>query len=108
MTASRNAMLKRLFLVGALALAGTAAANPLFGKQKPGGRSPADGFLPQGRTAPEDQPPRFNQGLDAGDAARQAQSLNGGGRVLSVEEANGGWRVKLLKDGNVRFVFVPQ
>lgn len=40
-------------------------------------------------------------------AARIAQKLNGGGRVLSVEPAAGGWRVKLLKDGDVRIVFVP-
>ncbi len=43
----------------------------------------------------------------AQDAAREAQQLNGGGRVLSVDSATGGWRVKLLKDGNVRMVFVP-
>jgi hypothetical protein len=39
--------------------------------------------------------------------ARQAQRLNGGGRVLSVEAVEGGYRVKLLKDGDVRIVFVP-
>ncbi len=54
-------------------------------------------------SAPRADPP----GLDANAAARQAQSMNGGGRVLSVEEARSGWRVKLLKDGNVRIVFVP-
>lgn len=64
-----------------------------------------DGFIPRGRIA--DDEGEAAKKLKANDAALQAQSINGGGRVLSVEEARDGWRVKLLKDGNVRIVFVP-
>lgn len=80
-------------------------ALPLFGKSKPGDAPGiGDGFVPQGREQRHNDP---DPGLSAKEAARQAQSINGGGRVLSVDEATGGWRVKLLKEGNVRFVFVP-
>lgn len=61
---------------------------------------PAAGFsAAEDRTEDED--------LSASEAARQAQQLNGGGRVLSVEQAHDGWRVKLIKNGDVRIVFVP-
>jgi len=90
-------------LVAALAWSAGVAALPLLGKPRQE-QNPTAGFVPPGREA---QPESLPQGMSAKDAARQAQSLNGGGRVLSVDEANGGWRVKLLKDGNVRFVFVP-
>ncbi len=40
--------------------------------------------------------------------ARRAQQENGGGRVLSVEPWDGGHRVKLLKDGEVRVLTVPE
>ncbi|ROH89555.1 hypothetical protein ED208_10525 [Stagnimonas aquatica] len=61
---------------------------------------PAAGFsAAEDRTEEDD--------LSAGEAARQAQQLNGGGRVLSVEQAHDGWRVKLIKNGDVRIVFVP-
>jgi hypothetical protein len=43
----------------------------------------------------------------SGDAARRAQQLNGGGRVLSVYPSGSGYRVKLLKDGEVSVVDVP-
>ncbi len=87
------------------AVAGAAYAMPPFGKSRSGDQGrPAGDLLPGGAlSAPRADPP----GLDANAAARQAQSMNGGGRVLSVEEARSGWRVKLLKDGNVRIVFVP-
>lgn len=45
--------------------------------------------------------------LSAGDAARQAQRQYGGGKVLSVDPSGDGYRVKLLRDGDVRVVFVP-
>ncbi|MES2683765.1 MAG: hypothetical protein V4650_09630 [Pseudomonadota bacterium] len=103
-----KSLLLALLLIGNL-LGGTALALPLLGNPLPGGRPPAgDGFVPRGSVqAPVDQPERPTQGLSAQEAARQAQAMNGGGRVLSVDEARSGWRVKLLKDGNVRFVFVP-
>lgn len=50
---------------------------------------------------------RADSGMSPGEAARRAQALNNGGRVLSVEPAGGGWRVKLIKEGDVRIVFVP-
>jgi hypothetical protein len=40
-------------------------------------------------------------------AAQRAQELNGGGRVLAVEPGDNGYRVKLLKQGEVRVVTVP-
>lgn len=52
------------------------------------------------RVAPDDHP------IDAAEAARIAQRRHGG-RVLDVRPAAGGWRVKLLRDGEVRTVFVP-
>lgn len=55
--------------------------------------------------APDTEPPHSQRSPKQ--AAREAQQINSGGRVLSVDAANGGWRVKLLKDGNVRIVFVP-
>ncbi|MDO9453861.1 MAG: hypothetical protein Q7J29_13490 [Stagnimonas sp.] len=98
-----------LALAAFLAVPLAAMALPIFGKPKLEDRRGGDSFLPrsQAQEAPSDNGQGV-PGLSANEAARQAQSLNGGGRVLSVEQANGGWRVKLLKDGNVRFVFVQQ
>lgn len=61
---------------------------------------PASGF-----TTAEDA--QGDGGMSPGEAARRAQEMNNGGRVLSVEPAGGGWRVKLIKNGDVRIVFVP-
>ncbi len=41
------------------------------------------------------------------EAARIAQQQNGGGKVLSVDRGVDGYSVKLLKNGDVRTVFVP-
>ncbi len=41
-------------------------------------------------------------------AALRAQELHQGSRVLKVEKTDGGYRVKLLKDGDIRIVFIPQ
>lgn len=40
-------------------------------------------------------------------AAREAQQRYGGGKVLSVDPTGDGFRVKLLRDGDVRVVFIP-
>ena len=98
-----------VLVLGGVLLSSSALALPLIGNRLPGGKPPAgDGFVPRGSVqVPADEPDDQAHSLSASDAARQAQSINGGGRVLSVDEARGGWRVKLLKDGNVRFVFVP-
>lgn len=45
--------------------------------------------------------------LSSDEASRIAQQRNGGGRVLGVSPAIDGWRVRLVKDGEVRTVFVP-
>lgn len=47
-------------------------------------------------------PPR----MTAAQAAREAQERYGGGRVLSVDPAGEGFRVKLLRNGDVRVVFI--
>lgn len=48
-----------------------------------------------------------DRSVSPSDAARIAQQQNGGGRVLSVERGGQGYRVKLLKNGDVRIVYVP-
>lgn len=97
-----------VWLLSAVFFVGSANAISPFGKHRSGG-GPPDGFVPSGRVdEPDEQPQQDRSGISAQEAARQAQSINGGGRVLSVEDAKGGWRVKLLKNGDVRFVFVPQ
>lgn len=47
------------------------------------------------------------RGIGPKEAARLAQERNGGGRVLDVVPGDNGWRVKLLKDGEVRTVIIP-
>lgn len=62
-------------------------------------------FLNPGRDARDrDEQPRG--GLSPNEAAKRAQRENGGGRVLSVEQSGNGYRVKLLRDGEVRVVYV--
>ena len=53
---------------------------------------------------PPPQPPRSMSGNEA---AQRAQNMNGGGRVLAVDPAQSGYRVRVLKDGTVRSVYVP-
>jgi hypothetical protein len=55
------------------------------------------------RLAPEQPLAR----MSPAEAARIAQMQNGGGRVLEVEPSGDGWRVRLVKEGEVRTVFVP-
>lgn len=47
------------------------------------------------------------QPMTAGEAARQAQQADGGGRILSIVHAPLGYRVKLIRNGEVRIIFVP-
>lgn len=84
-----------------LAISATASAGSPHLPKPP--KIQPDGFAP--KSEPEES--QHDDGISAQEAAREAQQRNGGGRVLSVDEAGGGWRVKLLKDGNVRIVFVP-
>ncbi|TDU32085.1 hypothetical protein DFR24_1473 [Panacagrimonas perspica] len=44
--------------------------------------------------------------MTAAQAAREAQHRYGGGKVLSVDPASDGFHVKLLRDGDVRVVFI--
>jgi hypothetical protein len=62
-------------------------------------------FMPQ----PQHWAPQLQQrpGMSSGQAAQRAQQLNGGGRVLAVDPSEQGYRVRVLKDGEVRSVYVP-
>lgn len=51
-------------------------------------------------------PDRERGRMSPSQAAREAVARNGGGRVLSVSEVDGGYRVKVLKEGDMRIVFV--
>jgi hypothetical protein len=53
---------------------------------------------------PQGMPPR----LPPNEAAHRAQMISGGGRVLAVDPASSGYRVRVLKDGEVRSIYVPQ
>lgn len=98
-------MILRALLL-ALALSGLVTSPGAFARDKHrneggGGLFGADMMPPAGlvdRRAPR---------LSAGDAARQAQKQYGGGKVLSVDPSGNGYRVKLLRDGDVRVVFIP-
>ena len=62
--------------------------------------------------APRQEPPRQQNWapqnrMSSGQAAQRAQQLNGGGRVLAVDPSDSGYRVRVLKDGEVRSVYVP-
>ncbi|WP_029920089.1 hypothetical protein [Nevskia soli] len=46
-------------------------------------------------------------GVSRGEAMRRAQQMNGGGRVLAADPAESGYRVRVLKDGEVRSVYIP-
>lgn len=50
---------------------------------------------------------RRSSGISPAQAAREAQHRYGGGKVLSVDPDGDGYRVKLVRDGNVRVVFIP-
>ncbi|WP_420466812.1 hypothetical protein [Panacagrimonas sp.] len=47
-----------------------------------------------------------SRGMTPAQAAREAQKRYGGGKVLSVDPSGDGYRVKLLRDGDVRVVFI--
>ncbi|MBL6751272.1 MAG: hypothetical protein ISP90_12150 [Nevskia sp.] len=95
---------------------------PYFGPP----RAPAAPYYPQpaqqrpvyGYGAPQPAPPPaaprgpagqqpVPHSLSVGEAAQRAQQLNGGGRVLAVDPAPSGYRVRVLKNGEVRSVYVP-
>ncbi|MFI4979781.1 MAG: hypothetical protein ACHQIO_05485 [Nevskiales bacterium] len=56
--------------------------------------------------APPQQRPQ-GPGVSRGEAMRRAQQMNGGGRVLAADPAESGYRVRVLKDGEVRSVYIP-
>lgn len=80
-------------LASATASAGILEAHGLGGVLAPNGLLPTD----------KSRQPT----LSPAEAARIAQERNGGGRVLSVDRGGDGYRVKLLKNGDVRVVYVP-
>jgi hypothetical protein len=45
--------------------------------------------------------------VSVGEAAERAQQMNGGGRVLAVHPDENGYRVRVIKNGEVRSVYVP-
>lgn len=73
----------------------SAAQAQVFGSKS---GLPAAFTLPQDVVLPERTP---------NEAAEKAQEMTGGGKILSVEPVSGGYRVKLLKDGEVKIVMVP-
>lgn len=68
-------------------------------------RPPPQVFMPQQR--PQNNWVPQNRGMSSGQAAQRAQQMNGGGRVLAVDPSDSGYRVRVLKDGEVRSVYVP-
>ena len=84
-------------ILGGLAQSPTAEARPkeFRGLEVPEAGHPPDSFIDRRANM---TPPQ---------AAREAQMRYGGGRVLSVDAAGDGYRVKLLRDGDVRIVFIP-
>lgn len=91
-------LLTTLLLLGGLASATSADARPRgrFELAPPdlGGGRP-DSFVDR------------RSHMTPSQAAREAQMRYGGGKVLSVDEAGDGYRVKLVRDGDVRVVFIP-
>ncbi|MGQ0529837.1 MAG: hypothetical protein ACT4PG_08520 [Panacagrimonas sp.] len=85
-------------ILGSAVLTPTAAARPkeFRGLEAPEAGRPPDSFID-----------RRVSSMSASQAAREAQMRYGGGRVLSVDPAGDGYRVKLLRDGDVRVVFIP-
>ena len=103
----------RVLVILALLSAGSATAGgrlPVWPDARseprwPGLQQPKERTVPAAGFSHADD--HADAGMSPGEAARRAQELNNGGRVLSVEPAGGGWRVKLIKNGDVRIVFVP-
>lgn len=91
----------RAALLMIVLLAGLIGAQPASADRRGGLRLDTP-YLAPGRDNRDAEP----RGLSANEAARRAQAENGGGRVLSVEPSGDGFRVKLLRDGEVRVVYV--
>lgn len=96
MAAMRMRTILMLALLGGVAVGHPAAARPLGGLR----------ISPPDVVAPEPLLDQSRARLSPADAARQA-SEQYGGRVLNVSPAAGGYRVKLIEQGNVRTVFIP-
>ena len=63
-------------------------------------------FAPPQQQRPPNFPPQ-GRPVSRDDAMRRAQQMSGGGRVLAADPAESGYRVRVLKDGEVRSVYVP-
>ena len=93
--------LKQLITVSVMA-GGLALSEPVFARDR--------GFLGTGIEAQGHDTSLIDRRashMTAAQAAREAQKRYGGGKVLSVDPAGDGFHVKLLRDGDVRVVFIP-
>lgn len=86
--------MKRTAVLLALVALGAAAPNAAAGARE---RDPRGAQVDRFAASPS--------GLSADEAARRAQQQHGG-RVLAVRPEGAGFRVKLLKDGEVRTVYI--
>lgn len=93
----RHAAILVALFVGGLALIPSADARPKerFRVEVPEARGAPDSLM-DGRSR-----------MSPAQAAREAQQRYGGGKVLSVDPSGDGYRVKLVRDGDVRVVFIP-
>lgn len=91
------------FLLGALVSQG-AQADP---RERWERRQDKGGLL-GGALEPVPLAPPQDHSISPAEAARIAQDKNGGGRVLSVDRRGEDFRVRLLKDGEVRTVYVTK
>lgn len=88
----------------AAVIGGLGLIQPASARDRDGGGLFGNGDLMQPGTLIDRRGPR---GMTPGQAAKEAQRQYGGGKVLSVDPSGDGYRVKLLRDGDVRVVFIP-
>lgn len=89
-------------MIFAAVVAGLALSQPAAARDRDHGFFGAQDMLPPGTLID-----RGRSRMTASQAAREAQQRYGGGKVLSVDPTGDGYRVKLLRDGDVRVIFIP-
>lgn len=89
-------------MILAAAVSGLALGQPAGARDRDHGLFGATDMLQPGTLVD-----RRERGMTAAQAAREAQKRYGGGKVLSVDPTGDGFRVKLLRDGDVRIVIIP-
>lgn len=90
-------------LLLAAVIAGLSSVPSASARDRDGGGLFGTGDLMQPGNLIDRRGPR----MTPGQAAKEAQRQYGGGKVLSVDPSGDGYRVKLLRDGDVRVVFIP-